>query len=153
MSGFKIALATLALWGLALAETTAAQAPEGVQQLLERYGNAVDAGDAEAAAALYAEGARIYTAEGEVLSSPEAITRFHRGMGEVEGATTEGLLLGEDAWFEIGTYTAVGSSESGEELEESGGYTALMRREGEAWRFYRVVLYDRSAETGAGQDG
>ena len=153
MNGFKLALIALALWGLAGAATTAAQAPEGVQQLLEQYGNAVDAGDAEAAAALYAEDARIYTPEGEVVSGSEALVRFHRSIGRIEGATTEGLLVGEDAWFEVGTYAAQGPSEEGEALEDSGGYTALIQREGDAWRFRRVVLYERGGEAEPGQDG
>lgn len=146
-------IAVFFLWCLTGAETTAAQAPEGVQRLLEQLGNAVDRGDVEAAAALYAEDARIYTPAGEVLSSPQAIQQFHRAGGGLEGETTEGFLIGEDTWFEIGTYTAQRPSAAGEVLEQSGGYTALIKQEGEVWRLYRVVLYNHDGDAKPSRDG
>ena len=143
-------LALFSLCCLAGAETAAAQAPEGVQRLMERLGSAVDEGDAGAAAALYADDARIYTPEGEVLSSPEAIEQFHQDIRGLEGETREGLLIGEGMWFEVGTYVAQGSSDAGEDLEQAGGYTALIKQEGEAWELYRVVVYHHDGDAGPG---
>lgn len=142
-----IALIVLCLIGPrhAAAQSTATADDEAaIRALVLEFTRAFNAGDAKAVAALFTDGARLVTEDGETVEGRRAIEElfarsFAASPGQVIVVRTESLrMLGSEAALEEGT--AVITARDGEPRAESSRYSAAyVKRDG---KWLQDALHD-----------
>jgi uncharacterized protein (TIGR02246 family) len=113
-----------------------AQDKGDIQKLENQLAAALTAGDAAAAAAIYAEDALLMPPDAAPVKGRAGIEQFWKGMAEAAGnvrlTTVEARPLGSEAVAEVGTWAATLKGDKPKEL--AGKYLILWRKAGADWR-------------------
>lgn len=99
--------------GMAAAQDADAQAQ--VEDLQQRYEEAIEAGDWEAVASFYAEDAIYMPLSGGMFEDREGIRSQHEQMGltALDARSSKTETIGENLILDVGTFTATLSEEAG----------------------------------------
>jgi uncharacterized protein (TIGR02246 family) len=141
---FKGAVAFFAIFSVLVAFATMVSAQGDVRASIEasnkRFEKAVSRGDAAGIASLYTETAKIFPANGKVVSGQKAIREYWKGAIDSGfkriTLTTVELEAHGDTAYEIGKYTVPGE---GGKIYDAGDYVVIWKRANGQWKLYRDI--------------
>ncbi len=145
MKYHRVALATFILTLPVLLFVSCEKAPEDTakaRQAIEaggkQFADAINRGDAAAAAASYTEEARVLPPNGPMIVGREAIQNFWQdvidaGISDLQFTTLE-VGVARDLAYEIGEYALTIQPEEGEAIMDQGKYVVVWKRENGEWK-------------------
>jgi ketosteroid isomerase-like protein len=140
----------LGVWAPRVVAASRARVDESIVRSAEAYMNAMRAGDAVAAAAMFDDAAILLPACQPLVEGRAAIEAYYRaqfsGPQKITAFTTEHLAsvpLG-DAGYDVGTYRMTMSVGPGQSIEDTGKVVAILKRNGSGWKVsYLIYNSDR----------
>lgn len=113
------------LGGMATAQDADIQTQ--VEDVQQRYEQAIAAGDWEALASLYTENPIYSPLSGGIIEDRQEIQNFYgqSGLKALDLRSTRAETVGENLILDIGTFTATLPGEAGEDMVVEGEYVAL----------------------------
>lgn len=138
----RLPLATLVM--LSLATPVLAQDKGDIQKLEDKLAAALNAGDAAAAAAIYAEDATLMPPDSPAMKGRAAIEQFwkaaHGAVENVRLTTSEARPLGADTVAEIGQWAVTVKGDKPHDA--AGKYLILWHKSGTDWRIAADIWND-----------